>query len=192
MSDPPGSSPPPSGSIVEPQVVAVERAARGAAVVDAYAAYHEELYSFLFSSTRDREAAEDLLQDLFLRLLREDRAGHLPDAIRPWLYRVASNLVIDRGRRLATGRRWLGRLVAREVAESPEVPMLRRELTEDLERALASVSAEARVALLMSGHGFSGEEIAAAIGRSHLATRSLMCRARVTLRHHLEAQGGAT
>jgi RNA polymerase sigma-70 factor (ECF subfamily) len=159
--------------------------------VDAYTAHHEELFSFLCSATRDRDVAEDLLQDLFLRLIRQERSGRLPDAVRPWLYRVASNLVIDRGRRLASGRRWLERLVSPESAEPADAQLLRREQASTVELALEHVSPEARVALLMSGHGFSGEEIAAAIGRSHNATRSLMSRARVTVRQHLGAEGAA-
>lgn len=192
MSDPPTSNAPAPDPRVEPHVVAVERAERGVAVVDAYAAHHEELFSFLWSATRDREAAEDLLQELFLRLIREERAGRMPERARPWLYRVASNLVIDRGRRLTTGRRWLERLVSPELDEAADARLLRRERAGNLELALAQVSSDARVALLMSGHGFSGAEIATAIGRSQLATRTLMSRARVTVRRHLEADGGAS
>ena len=146
--------------------------------MDAYAAHHEVLFGFLCGATHDRDVAEDLLQELFLRLIREERAGRTPEAVRPWLYRVASNLVIDRGRRLATGRRWLERLVSRDQAEPADARLMRHEDTVTIERALEHVPAEARVALLMSGNGFSGEEIASAIGRSHGATRSLMSRAR--------------
>ena len=192
MSDLPTSNAPAPDPHVEPHVVAVERAERGAAVVDAYATHHEELFSFLWSATRDRAAAEDLLQELFLRLIREERAGRMPERVRPWLYRVASNLVIDRGRRLTTGRRWLERLVSPESDEPADARLLRREQAGNLELALAQVSSDARVALLMSGHGFSGAEIATAIGRSQLATRTLMSRARVTVRRHLEADGGAS
>jgi RNA polymerase sigma factor (sigma-70 family) len=189
MTDPPVSKAPAPDPLADPRVVAVERVVRGSVVVDAYAAHHEELFSFLCSATHDRDVAEDLLQELFLRLVREERAGRIPDAVRPWLYRVASNLVIDRGRRLATGRRWLERLVSPDQAEPADARLLRHEDTETIERALEHVPAEARVALLMSGNGFSGEEIATAIGRSHGATRSLMSRARVTVRHELAAEG---
>jgi RNA polymerase sigma-70 factor, ECF subfamily len=191
MSDPPASNAPAPDPSAKPHVVAVERVERGTGVVDAYSAHHEELFSFLCSATRDREAAEDLLQELFLRLIREERAGRIPDAVRPWLYRVASNLVIDRGRRLTTGRRWLERLVSPESAEPADARLLRREQAGNLERALEHLSADARVALLMSGHGFSGEEIATAIGRSNNATRTLMSRARVTVRRYLGREGTA-
>jgi len=41
---------------------------------------------------------------------------------------------------------------------------------------------DARAALLLSAHGYSGAEIALHIGRSELATRSLICRHRSRLR----------
>ena len=46
-----------------------------------------------------------------------------------------------------------------------------------------------RTALLLSAQGFSGEEIAQAIGRSNGATRTMLCRARVRVRLELERQG---
>ena len=40
---------------------------------------------------------------------------------------------------------------------------------------------------MLAAHGFSGREIAATLGRSELATRSLICRARLRLRERLES-----
>jgi RNA polymerase sigma-70 factor (ECF subfamily) len=189
MTEPPVSKTPAPDPLAEPRVVAVERVVRGSLVIDAYTAYHKELFSFLWAATHDRDAAEDLLQDLFLRLVREERSGRAPEAVRPWLYRVASNLVIDRGRRMATGRRWLERLLSPGQSEPADARLMRHEDAASVERALEHVPPVARVALLMSGSGFSGEEIAVAIGRSHGATRSLMSRARMTIRHELAAEG---
>jgi len=47
------------------------------------------------------------------------------------------------------------------------------------------VPKDARTCLLMAANGFSGREIADAIGRSELATRALICRARIRLRESL-------
>jgi DNA-directed RNA polymerase specialized sigma24 family protein len=55
---------------------------------------------------------------------------------------------------------------------------------------MASLATDARTALLLSADGFSGEEIAAAIGRSHAATRTLLTRARIRVRLALEDAGG--
>lgn len=159
------------------------------AFVDAaWTALHGELYGFLARSTRDAAAAEDLLQEAFLRLTTEVRQGRVPDNTRAWLYRVASNLAISRGRRTTIALRWLtkyGAAEARSTSASPETGFLRRERSDAMERALGRLTAPARLALVMSGAGFSGRDIAEAIGRSDVATRSLMSRARITLRRHL-------
>src|SRR5262249_28528500 len=58
----------------------------------AFRAHRDELFTFLARTTRDDDEAEDLVQETFLRLAREARAGRVPDQVRAWLYRVASNL----------------------------------------------------------------------------------------------------
>lgn len=180
-----------SAGIVELDRVAASRVRSRAMVAQAYEAYHAELYNFLRRSTRDEAAAEDLLQETFVRLTHEVDASQPPEHMRGWLYRVATNLAISRGRRRSTVLRWIdryGRLEASHSEESPEAGYLRNERISTLDAALATLPAEARTALQLSAEGFSGEEIAAAIGRSHGATRTLLSRARVKVRLELERQ----
>ena len=165
---------------------------RYGAVAAAFEAHYAELYSFLRRSTRDERAAEDLLQEAFLRLTKEVDAGRTPEHVRGWLYRVASNLAISRGRRTTTAFSWMnthGRHSLNDVTDSPETGVLARERRSTLDAVLATLPAEARTALLLSADGFSGEEIAAAIGRSHGATRTMLSRARVRVRLALEQRG---
>jgi RNA polymerase sigma-70 factor (ECF subfamily) len=180
---------------MRPRLVEVEAGVTAAplghfgAVSTAFEAYHAELYTFLRRSTRDEGAAEDLLQEAFLRLTREVDAGRTPEHVRGWLYRVASNLAISRGRRRTTAFAWIGRYGRESVGddiESPEAGVLARERTFLLDTILATLPTEARTALLLSADGFSGEEIAAAIGRSHGATRTLLTRTRVRVRSELQ------
>jgi len=72
---------------------------------------------------------------------------------------------------------------------TPEASYLQREGRADLVAALADLAPDARAALLLSSEGFSGLEIAAAIGRSDAATRTLLSRTRVRVRQRLEAAG---
>ena len=161
-------------------------------MVSMYEAHHAEVYAFLVRSTRDPSAAEDLLQETFLRLTTEARAGRAPEQVRAWLFRVASNLAISRARRHATANTYMDRYGQTDhdgaVMDSPEATALRRERNETLERALNDLPADARVALLLSAHGFRGEEIAETIGRSHGATRSMLLRARLRVRDELLAE----
>lgn len=165
-----------------------------AATLDAWDAHHGEIYAFLIDATRDASTAEDLLQDTFVRLAREARAGRTPEQVRPWLYRVAGNLVVSRARRVLSARRWFDRIGVPQhreaVAEAPERRLLDREAFADLDGVLKHLQPDARTALLLAAEGFTGHEIAMAIGRSEVATRTLLCRARIRVRRDLVGSGG--
>jgi RNA polymerase sigma-70 factor (ECF subfamily) len=152
-------------------------------VRDAYDSLQRDVYSFAFHAARDPDVAADVTQDAFLRLLSEAEHRGPPENLKPWLIRVASNLVISRGRRVSVAARWLRRFgQGTETTESPEATVLRREERERVEEMLRSLPPDARVCLLMAAEGFSGREIANAIGRTELATRVLMSRARNRIR----------
>lgn len=164
--------------------------AGGRALTTLYEAHRAELFGFLVRMTRDRAAAEDLLQDTFLQLVREANAGRMPDSVRPWLYRVAANEAINRSRRGAVLGRLLSLLPERRQPASPEDEMLRSERDAELHVALAELAPDARAALLLAAQGFDGREIAACIARTEGATRTLLSRSRVRLRLALETEEG--
>jgi RNA polymerase sigma-70 factor, ECF subfamily len=177
---------------IEPAIATIAAGSR-ALLVDAFRSYRDDLYGYLCRATRDDAAAEDLLQEAFLRLAREIEAGRAPTQVRAWLFRVATNLVISRGRRRVTVVEWMrrhGQEAATRTVESPESEVIGRERILALEAALGRLPSDARAALLLSANGFSGEEIAAAIGRSHAATRTLLSRTRVRMRLELQEQAG--
>jgi RNA polymerase sigma-70 factor (ECF subfamily) len=145
------------------------------------------MLAFLVPMTRDPEAAEDLLQDAFIRLIREARAGRIPDNVRAWLYRVAANLAISRGRRVTRWIRLLPRLLDRGDPPRPDAAFLEHERDAELHVALGRLRPAARAALLLAAEGFDGHEIAATIGRSESATRTLLYRSRIELRRLVEA-----
>jgi RNA polymerase sigma factor (sigma-70 family) len=157
-------------------------------VLRAYEEHKGELFAFLVSGTRDGELAADLLQESFARLLREHDTHGAPIDPRAWLFRVAGNLAVSAARRRLTVRRWTPWLVAREAGPSPEQEYLRREDADRVHAALAGLRADDRVGLLMAAHGCPTSEIAQALGRSELAIRSLLCRARIKLRERVERQ----
>jgi RNA polymerase sigma-70 factor (ECF subfamily) len=148
----------------------------------AFAAHAGELRAHLLRSLRDPAAADDLVQETFVRLLTETAAGRAPLHPRAWLYRVAANLAVSRARRHSVAARRAGELVRRDVVPSPEDELLEREGARTLHARLARLPADARAALVLSAEGYSGAEIARHIGRSELATRSLLCRERRRLR----------
>ena len=151
-------------------------------IVDAFERHQAELHGFALQMSRDPDVAADLVQEAFLRLIRETNAGRGPDNVRAWLYRVVANLATSRGRRASVAARWQGFLVQRDVVEGPERAYLDAEASGEVHALLADLSSDERAALLLSAHGFTGAEIAVALGRTHLATRALLYRARSRLR----------
>ena len=181
----------PDASIEGEPTLAFAHLDANAATSLAFDHYHGELYSFLRRATRDEGAAEDLLQDAFLRLTVEVQQGRTPENVRAWLYTVAGNLVVSRARRRSTVVAWLSRQVQPDSGqgqgESAETSFLRHDRRRSLGRVLEGLPTDARTALLMSGQGFRGVEIAEAIGRSHAATRTLLVRTRLRMRAELRA-----
>ena len=161
-------------------------------VAATYDRHQRELFTFALRACHDHEAAEDLVQEAFTRLIVEVEAGRTPHSIRAWLYRVVANLVVSRWRRTSTAERRSGALAAGEPDPGPEPAYLDHERQRDIDEALGELDADARTALLMAASGFNGMEIAEAIGRSGTATRILMCRSRLWLRHRLESMVSPT
>ncbi len=165
----------------------MDRTSDGDAIVVAYLAEHgPALERALTTFTRDPDEAADLVQEVALRLLLEARAGRVPDRPAAWAMTVGRNLAISRARRRQTAERSADRLTPPTAMPSPESTVLERERDSALADALRSVSAADRQAVVLAAHGYHGREIASELGRTELATRALLCRARGRLRARLE------
>ena len=152
-----------------------------------YAQHVEGLRAYLTRLTRDVATAEDLAHEAFVRLLAETADGRPPIHVRAWLFRVATNLAASGGRRRGVANRRAPELVPRGVVPSPEDELLDREAASALHGSIAHLPDHVRAALLLTAQGYSGAEVARRIGRSQLATRSLLCRYRGRLRARLAA-----
>ena len=134
---------------------------------------------------RDDDAADDLVQETFLRFVRHVRSEEVPDNVPGWLHRVCANLIVSRGRRQGVAGRKKSLLVDRTVGVSPEDHVVRMDESARLRDALGELPTDARAALLMAAAGFSPAEIGQAIGRIANATSTYICRARIRLREIL-------
>jgi RNA polymerase sigma-70 factor (ECF subfamily) len=155
-----------------------------------YEKYEIQVYRTALAITRDREAAEDILQDCFLKVyFHVDKLdGSLP--LSPWLHRVAVNLSYNWVNRR---RRWLKPfeevidcLVA-SPRSLPEFVLERGELQRVIQKAIASLSFEHRaVIVLFYLNGFSLNEIAYILDCPVGTVKSRLHYARRNLRHKLE------
>lgn len=140
------------------------------------------VYNLALRLTGDRHAAEDVTQEVFLKVHRAaDRLDPARNP-RPWFTTIAYNAVRDTARRRST--RPEDAVDAGEIGErspatgNPEEELLRREREQMLGRALAELDELSRTVVVM--HDFGGnshEEIAQIIGASHAAVRKRYSRA---------------
>jgi RNA polymerase sigma-70 factor (ECF subfamily) len=158
-------------------------------VTACYAEHAAGLERYVRSMVRDADEASDICQESFVRLLLAGRDGRLPDAPAAWLRRVAHNLVVSGHRHRQIGERVLGRLAEDETGHSLEDGAIRHEENIALVSALAAVPTDDRAALILAAQGYRGTEIATYLGRTELASRALLCRARNRLGAQLVAAG---
>ena len=148
--------------------------------------YHAPLVRYLTRRLGDRDLAEELAQETFVRAMR-----HGPVASeRSWLFAVATNLVRDEARRDSRQRRHLELFRAEHVdrVEEPEITSLERLQEAALaRRAVDSLAERDRVALLMKEEGLDYHEIAAALGLSVGSVGTTLTRARRRLVEVYEA-----
>jgi RNA polymerase sigma-70 factor (ECF subfamily) len=154
----------------------------------------------MFHLVGNREEAEDLCQEVFLRIYKA-RKGYRPRAkFSTWLYTIANNLALNHLRK--TGRN-LSILFDKRAANSracapiaqqligregtPSSQMRQAELADLVRAALSVLNEDQKVAVLLNKfEEMSYAEIADVMGRSQPAVKSLLARARNHLREHLE------
>jgi len=163
--------------------------------------YQARLITVLQNLVRDRDRAEELAQDVFLRVYRA-RKSYLPDAkFSTWLFMIAHNVGSNAIRTLsrrhevnataAQGSGADGQPLA-HLATAPSGLMPTRqldkaELTEVVRAAVDSLNERQRMAILLAKfEHMSYADIAATMGLSIKAVKSLLSRARENLREILE------
>ena len=155
---------------------------------------------FVYRLVQEQAVAEELAQEVFLRVYRS-RSSYAPTAkFKTWLFRIATHLALNwlRDERHARGQERLddgpADLPARQISDrrpSVEQEMVREVKREEIRRAVAALPEKHRAAVLM--HKYEEMEytqIAKVLGCSDSAVKSLLFRAYETLRArlaHMEA-----
>jgi RNA polymerase sigma-70 factor (ECF subfamily) len=156
-----------------------------------YRKYKTELYRTALAITRDRGAAEELLQDCFLRAYDHIDSVDGCSSLRPWLHRIIVNLSYN----WATKKRL--RLVSLDDVferllsvprSSPERALERQELMQVLDDAIKSLSMPQRVVVVLFYlQGFSLAEIAYVLDCPVGTVKSRLHNARKTMKRRLIA-----
>jgi len=160
--------------------------------------YRSPLVNFLYRMVRDRATAEDLAQDVFLRVYRA-RKEYIPSAkFTTWLFRIATNAALNSVRDNRHQRMQVS-LDAPQGDEPESVPrelparemridehLLERDRVEFIQRAIASLPEKQRAAVLLHKYEeMDYGEIAKILGCTEAALKSLLFRAYENLRVQL-------
>ncbi|WP_432502400.1 RNA polymerase sigma factor SigE [Kineococcus arenarius] len=144
------------------------------------------VYRLAYRLTGNRHDAEDLTQEVFVRVFRS-LSSYQPGTFEGWLHRITTNLFLDQVRRK---QRIRFDALAEDAGEklpstdvSPERAFEHRNLDDDVQAALDSLPPDFRaVVVLCDIEGLSYEEIAATLGVKLGTVRSRIHRGRAQLR----------
>jgi RNA polymerase sigma-70 factor, ECF subfamily len=152
--------------------------------------YHAMLVRYLTRRLGDRDWAEEVAQETFVRALRQDTIMNE----RSWIFAVANNLVRDDARKSSRQRKHLELMAAeardqeQEMAAEPaEISLEMAHETADARRALETLAERDRQALLMKEEGLNYEEIADVLGIEKSSVGTTLSRARRRLAETYEA-----
>jgi RNA polymerase sigma-70 factor (ECF subfamily) len=138
------------------------RNGRTAALATLFERHHARLYRFCLRMTGQRSAAEDLVQDVFMKMLRYKATFKDDSAFVPWMFGIGRNSCLAHLKRTANDRLPRGAEIEAPL-ESYEEP-LDDQRHEIMRRALMRLPIERREVLLLSRYEFKTyEEIARAL-----------------------------
>ncbi len=147
------------------------------------------VYRLAYRLTGNRADAEDLTQEVFVRVFRS-LDSYTPGTFEGWLHRITTNLFLDGARRKqrirfdALSDERAARLASSTA--SPDAAYADRTFDDDVERALASLPPDFRAAVVLCDvEGLSYEEIADVLGAKMGTVRSRIHRGRAMLRRAL-------
>ncbi|MGH9568880.1 MAG: RNA polymerase sigma factor [Candidatus Angelobacter sp.] len=161
--------------------------------------FHRPMIAFMFRMVHNQALAEELAQEVFLRVYRS-RKGYAAEAkFSTWLYRIATNLAVNHARDHKMERS--GRVMSldepdEETGTTPDVAdpamnveqhLLRQERLTAIKKHVLALPEKQRAAVLMHKYqSMDYREIAAVLKLSESATKSLLFRAYEALRERLK------
>jgi RNA polymerase sigma-70 factor (ECF subfamily) len=148
-----------------------------------------QFFRFFLGQTRNRESADDLLQDFWLRIHQARHTYRPAEPLLPWMYAIARRVRIDRYRRTKNRS---GREIRVEKMPDVPSPVVSEAGDVDFERLLAALPESQReVIVMLKVSGLSVEEVARATGSSAGSVKQKAHRAYEKLRTILKGAGHA-
>jgi len=162
--------------------------------------YRRPMISFMYRMTRNQAVAEELAQEVFLRVYRSRQTYAASAKFTTWLYRIATNLAVNHARDTKHERPENTVCIDEPDTETgltldvadgslnAEQVILRRERLDAIRKHIEALPERQRMAVIMHKYqGLDYKQIAAVLKLSESATKSLLFRAYETLRETLKS-----
>jgi RNA polymerase sigma-70 factor (ECF subfamily) len=128
--------------------------------------HHRALFRYFVSMHRDRQLAEDLVQDVFFRMLRYRATYNAAQPFTAWMFQIARNAAVDhlrKRREVVDIDQWRDEFASRDAG--PEEVAVRNQDVQLLRRAMDALPEEKREVLILSRfQGMRHDEIAVVMG----------------------------
>jgi RNA polymerase sigma-70 factor (ECF subfamily) len=161
--------------------------------------YRRPMLSFMYRMARNAAAAEDLAQEVFLRVYRSRENYEASAKFTTWLYRIATNLAVNHARDTRherpevqvsldePGEESGTTLELPDASLNAEQAMVVRERMMAIRRKVEALPEQQRLAVIMHKYQqMDYKQIAEVLKKSESATKSLLFRAYETLREQLK------
>jgi RNA polymerase sigma-70 factor (ECF subfamily) len=154
--------------------------------------YYQDVYSYIYYRVSNTQDAEDLTDDVFLKMVEGIRSCRAREekSFLAWLFRIASNSVVDHHRRRAVRDHLPLDEAQLPTHSGPEAPVEKKLTQERLQQALPKLTDDQQqVIILRFVEGLSHAETARILGKSEGAIKALQRRGLTSLRRILEGGG---
>ncbi|MEH7380833.1 RNA polymerase sigma factor SigX [Bacillus sp. JJ1533] len=161
-----------------------------------YEKYHHDVFSFLFYMVKNRELAEDLVQEVYIRVLKSYDRFEGKSSEKTWLFSIARHVAIDSFRkqkgwkqRIMDSFDW-NRQEVRDIAPLPEEIALQNEQVQIMYRCLDHCTTDQRLVLILRYiQSLSIAETAKALGWTESKVKTTQHRALKVLKTYMEESG---
>jgi RNA polymerase sigma-70 factor, ECF subfamily len=160
-----------------------------------YEKYHQDVFNFLFYMVKNREQAEDLVQEVYIKVLRSYERFEGKSSEKTWLFSIARHVAIDFFRRQKS---WRQRMIekfdwgTRQLQDEnplPEEIVMQNEEVQMMYRCLDKCTLDQRLVIVLRFiQSLSIAETAEALGWTESKVKTTQHRALKVLKNEMEAE----
>jgi RNA polymerase sigma-70 factor, ECF subfamily len=159
-----------------------------------YSKYHQDVFQFLIYTVRSRQLAEDLVQEVYIRVLRSHKNFEGKSSEKTWLFSIAKNVAIDYFRKQ---KGWKGRILEKfdwsqplkGENDIPEEVAVQKEEIRDLYKCIEKCTTDQRMVITMRYiQDLSISETAEVLGWTESKVKTTQHRAIKALKKLMEQQ----